>query len=76
MSCLPAFRSCIVHGISDGRETSFWKDNWLSSRAPIYIWQEEFSKAIGTNGTVRDLISLLYQPLFSNEVDVISFREC
>lgn len=75
MSCLSAFRSCIVHGIRARRETLFWKDNWLNGRAPMYIWQEEFRRANGTIGTVRDLISLLYQPLFSIEVDVISFKE-
>lgn len=74
LNCLPALRNCVNHGINSGMETLFWKDNWLNRRAPMFIWQEEFSRTLHPNGSIFDLSFLLYETPFAENADVISFR--
>lgn len=46
-SCLPTFKGCILHNISFGNETLFWKDRWLNGIVPMHQWPEEFSAGGG-----------------------------
>lgn len=74
-SCLPVLSSCVSHGINLGTETLFWKDRWLNGRAPMFIWPEEFRRTPYPNGSIRNLEFLLIEVPFSENEDVISFRD-
>lgn len=75
MSCLPALRCCILHGINSGRETLLWKDRWLNGRAPMFLWSKEFRRTQSPNGTVRKLSLLLAQTTLSDDVDFSTYGE-
>lgn len=53
LSCLPAFRGCVLHEIKTGKETLFWKDCWLDGREPMYLWSDDFRGSLHPNDTVH-----------------------
>lgn len=56
-------------------EPLFWKDRWLNGRAPMYLWPEKCRRNHFSNGTVRELCSLLAEAPFSEDMDVLPFRD-
>lgn len=71
LSCLPALRGCVLHGVNSGTETIFWKDRWVGGRAPMYMWPEEFSRTQAPNGMISELSSLLDLAPYSTNPDKV-----
>lgn len=65
--CLPPLRGCISFDINSGKETLFWKDNWLNGWAPRLVWPDIYFATHQQNGSVWDLRLLLSEPPFSVE---------
>lgn len=75
-SCLPTLRGCILQGINIEDDMLFWKDRWLNGRVPMFLWLEELKNSQHPNGIVQDLILLLEEAAFTENGDILLFKDC
>lgn len=71
LSVLPALRCGVSSVINSGTETYFWKDRWLSGRAPMNVWHDLFRSSNQKEAVFSELVHLLESHPFCGEADIV-----